>query len=102
MGENLEKQNRTKQKLKKALIDLCNQKGYYNTTIKDICDTAGTYRSTFYRKMHESLTQICEDTALFLLKMIHNFFNVFQNRLSGSSESCPSPEEASVLSPVPD
>ena len=79
-----------------------NQKGYYNTTIKDICDTAGTYRSTFYRKMHESLTQICEDTALFLLKMIHNFFNVFQNRLSGSSESCPSPEEASVLSPVPD
>lgn len=49
MKENLKRQNRTKQKLMDSLIDLCNKRGYYHLTVEEICQNAGTYRSTFYR-----------------------------------------------------
>lgn len=49
MKENLKKQYRTKKKLMDSMIELCNKKGYYNLTIEEICQNAGTYRSTFYR-----------------------------------------------------
>ena len=46
---NIKKSERTKNKLKELLIDLCAEKGYRNVTIGDICEKADTYRSTFYR-----------------------------------------------------
>ena len=49
MAENTAKRARTKEKLKTALIALCNEKGFYDVTIWDICERAGLYRSTFYR-----------------------------------------------------
>lgn len=49
MAENLARQQKTKEKLRNALIELCNTHGYYKTTVDDICKRAGTYRSTFYR-----------------------------------------------------
>lgn len=49
MAENVVKRSRTKSKLKTALIELCDEKGFYNVTIWDICERAGLYRSTFYR-----------------------------------------------------
>ena len=49
MAENLEKRKRTKQKLTEALVDLCEEKSYYDITIWDICNRAQVYRSTFYR-----------------------------------------------------
>lgn len=47
--ENTRKRKQTRQSLKNALIDLCEKKTYYDITIWDICNQAGTYRSTFYR-----------------------------------------------------
>jgi len=47
--ENTGKQERTKKKLKDALIELCNEKAYYDITIINICSRAQLYRSTFYR-----------------------------------------------------
>ena len=47
--ENIRKRKQTRQSLKNALIDLCEKKTYYDITIWDICNQAGTYRSTFYR-----------------------------------------------------
>ena len=47
--QNLTKSERTKKKLKKALIDLCYKKNYNDITIEDICKKVDTYRSTFYR-----------------------------------------------------
>lgn len=49
MAENLEKRKRTRQKLAEALVELCEQKNYYDITIWDICSKAQMYRSTFYR-----------------------------------------------------
>lgn len=49
MAENIEKRLRTKQKLKEALVELCEEKHYYDITIWDICNKAQVYRSTFYR-----------------------------------------------------
>lgn len=49
MAENQEKRLRTKKKLTEALIELCEEKNYYDITIWDICNKAKLYRSTFYR-----------------------------------------------------
>ena len=46
---NREKRDRTRAALKNALIELCDEKSYYDITIWDICSRANTYRSTFYR-----------------------------------------------------
>ncbi len=49
MAENAEKRSRTREKLKTALISLCEEKAYYDITILEICQRAELYRSTFYR-----------------------------------------------------
>ena len=49
MAENVEKRQRTKNQLTKALIELCEEKNYYDITVWDICSKAHLYRSTFYR-----------------------------------------------------
>lgn len=49
MAENTRKRSQTKEKLKSALIELCEEKSYYEITVWDICERAGLYRSTFYR-----------------------------------------------------
>lgn len=42
------RQNRTKEHLKQAFIDLIKEKGYHSVTVKDIVDYASYNRSTFY------------------------------------------------------
>lgn len=46
---NQEKRDRTRATLKNALIELCDEKSYYDITIWDICNKAHAYRSTYYR-----------------------------------------------------
>lgn len=43
-----QRQNRTKEHLKQALIELIKEKGYHSVTVKDIVDYAAYNRSTFY------------------------------------------------------
>ncbi|WP_436376069.1 TetR/AcrR family transcriptional regulator [Cytobacillus sp. BC1816] len=43
-----DRQNRTKEHLKQALIDLIKEKGYHPVTVKNIVDYASYNRSTFY------------------------------------------------------
>ncbi|MBV7506765.1 TetR/AcrR family transcriptional regulator [Bacillus sp. sid0103] len=43
-----QRQNRTKEHLKQALIELIKEKGYHSVTVKDIVDNASYNRSTFY------------------------------------------------------
>lgn len=42
------RQNRTKEHLKQALIELIKEKGYHSVTVKNIVDHAAYNRSTFY------------------------------------------------------
>ncbi len=69
--ENADKRIQTRRKLKDALIELCNEKAYYNITILDICNRAQLYRSTFYRYyetkddlLREIENEYIEDTRL--------------------------------------
>ncbi|WP_245671365.1 TetR/AcrR family transcriptional regulator [Pseudobacillus wudalianchiensis] len=43
-----QRQNRTKEHLKQALIELVKEKGYHSVTVKNIVDYASYNRSTFY------------------------------------------------------
>ena len=79
MAENAEKRLRTRKKLKDALIELCNEKPYYDITVWDICNQAQTYRSTFYRYyetkdevLREIENEYIEDTRK-LTQTIWNF-----------------------------
>lgn len=47
--EKTRQKERTRRKLKEALIRNASSRDYYEITIDDICETAETYRSTFYR-----------------------------------------------------
>lgn len=49
MAENLEKRQRTRRQLADALVELCEEKQYYDITVGELCSKAGFYRSTFYR-----------------------------------------------------
>lgn len=49
MAENLEKRQRTRRQLADALVELCEEKNYYDITVGELCAGAGFYRSTFYR-----------------------------------------------------
>ena len=76
---NQEKRDRTRAALKNALIELCDEKGYYDITIWDICNRAHAYRSTFYRYFDtkdEVLREIEREyleTTRSLTSAIHSF-----------------------------
>ena len=40
---------KTYRKIIEVFISICNTKGFYNTTLKEVCERADIYRSTFYR-----------------------------------------------------
>lgn len=48
MGYNLEKQNRTKETITDAFIELYQRNEYEKITVTEICRKAGVHRSTFY------------------------------------------------------
>lgn len=76
---NQEKRDRTRATLKNALIELCDEKSYYDITIWDICNKANAYRSTFYRYFDtkdEVLREIEHEyleTTRSLTSAIHSF-----------------------------
>lgn len=65
---------RTKQTLKKILIELIALKGYENITVKDIVESADYNRTTFYRhysNKEEILDELIEE-------MINKFIKAFR------------------------
>ncbi|WNS76146.1 TetR/AcrR family transcriptional regulator [Bacillus sp. DTU_2020_1000418_1_SI_GHA_SEK_038] len=61
------RQNRTKEHLKQALIDLIKEKGYHSVTVKDIVDYAAYNRSTFYVHYLDKM-EIAEDLLFSMLE----------------------------------
>jgi AcrR family transcriptional regulator len=43
------KTDKTRQRIIDALIECCDEKSFYKTTVLDICEKADIYKSTFYR-----------------------------------------------------
>ncbi|MED4207243.1 TetR/AcrR family transcriptional regulator [Neobacillus mesonae] len=61
------RQNRTKEHLKQALMELIKEKGYHSVTVKDIVDYAAYNRSTFYIHYLDKV-ELAEDL---LVSMLH-------------------------------
>lgn len=55
-----QRQNRTKNHFKQALISLIKEKGYHSVTVKDIVDFAAYNRSTFYVHYQDKI-ELAED-----------------------------------------
>lgn len=41
-------ENATKKKIRKVALNLINEKGYDNVTLKEICEASGINKHTFY------------------------------------------------------
>lgn len=61
------RQNRTKEHLKQALIELIKEKGYHSVTVKDIVDNAAYNRSTFYIHYLDKI-ELAEDLLASMLQ----------------------------------
>ncbi|WP_066389290.1 TetR/AcrR family transcriptional regulator [Neobacillus mesonae] len=61
------RQNRTKEHLKQALIELIKEKGYHSVTVKDIVDYAAYNRSTFYIHYLDKV-ELAEDLLVSMLQ----------------------------------
>ncbi|AZU64506.1 TetR/AcrR family transcriptional regulator [Neobacillus mesonae] len=61
------RQNRTKEHLKQALIELIKEKGYHTVTVKDIVDYAAYNRSTFYIHYLDKV-ELAEDLLVSMLQ----------------------------------
>ncbi len=61
------RQNRTREHLKKALIELIKEKGYHSVTVKNIVDYAVYNRSTFYVHYQDKV-ELAEDLLVSMLQ----------------------------------
>ncbi|MCM3217933.1 TetR/AcrR family transcriptional regulator [Niallia taxi] len=61
------RQNRTREHLKQALIELIKDKGYHAVTVKNIVDHAAYNRSTFYIHYPDKI-ELAEDLLVSMLK----------------------------------
>lgn len=62
-----QRQNRTKEHLKQALIELIKEKGYHSVTVKNIVDHAAYNRSTFYIHYPDKI-ELAEDLLISMLQ----------------------------------
>ncbi|CAM3590863.1 TetR/AcrR family transcriptional regulator C-terminal domain-containing protein [Aeromicrobium ponti] len=62
-----QRQNRTKDHLKQALIELIKEKGYHSVTVKNIVDYASYNRSTFYIHYPDKI-EFAEDLLVSMLQ----------------------------------
>ncbi|WP_394139432.1 TetR/AcrR family transcriptional regulator [Cytobacillus oceanisediminis] len=62
-----QRQNRTKDHLKQALIELIKEKGYHSVTVKNIVDYASYNRSTFYIHYPDKI-ELAEDLLVSMLQ----------------------------------
>ena len=69
MNKNESKYFNTAIKMDKALITLLEKKDFEYITIKEICDTAGVNRSTFYLH-YENTFDLLQETTKSVLRLI--------------------------------
>lgn len=83
--ENIRKRQQTRQSLRNALMDLCEKKSYYDITIWDICNQAGTYRSTFYR-YYDSKDEVLREIEREYISGTQNLIDTIRDFSSDASE----------------
>jgi AcrR family transcriptional regulator len=70
-----------------ALITLLEKKDFEYITIKEICDTAGVNRSTFYLH-YENISDLLRETTRYIVDKHLAYYEIDQNSISLQFKTC--------------
>ena len=87
MNKNESKYFNTAIKMDEALITLLEKKDFEYITIKEICDTAGVNRSTFYLH-YENTSDLLKETTRYIIDKHLSYYEIDRNRISLQFEAC--------------
>ena len=87
MNKNESKYFNTAIRMDEALILLLEKKDFEYITIKEICDTAGVNRSTFYLH-YENTSDLLEETARYVINKHLAYYEIDKQSVSLNFETC--------------
>ena len=87
MNRNESKYFNTAIRMNEALITLLEKKDFEYITIKEICETAGVNRSTFYLH-YENTADLLKETTRYIIDKHLAYYGVDKQRLSLEIETC--------------
>ena len=87
MNKNESKYLNTAVKMDEALITLLEKKDFEYITIKEICDTAGVNRSTFYLH-YENTSDLLRETTRYIIDKHLAYYEIDKKRISLHFENC--------------
>ena len=87
MNKNESKYFNTAIKMDEALISLLDKKDFEYITIKEICDTAGVNRSTFYLH-YDNTSDLLKETTRYIIDKHFAYYKIDKTRISLQFETC--------------
>ena len=87
MNKNESKYFNTAIKMDEALITLLEKKDFEYITIKEICDTAGVNRSTFYLH-YDNASDLLKETTRYVIDKHLAYYEIDKQRISLRLETC--------------
>ena len=87
MNKNESKYFNTATRMDEALIMLLEKKDFEYITIKEICDTAGVNRSTFYLH-YENTSDLLRETTCYIIDKHLSYYEIDKQSLSLQFETC--------------
>lgn len=87
MNKNESKYFNTAIKMDETLIALLEKKDFEYITIKEICDTAGVNRSTFYLH-YENTADLLRETTRYIIDKHLSYYNIDEQRIILQFETC--------------
>ena len=87
MNKNESKYFNTAIKMDEALITLLEKKDFEYITIKEICDTAGVNRSTFYLH-YENTSDLLKETTRYIIDKHLAYYEIDKRRISLQFNTC--------------
>ena len=87
MNKNESKYFNTAIRMDETLISLLDKKDFEYITIKEICDTAGVNRSTFYLH-YENTSDLLKETTRYIIDKHLAYYEIDQKRISLQFETC--------------
>ena len=87
MNKNESKYFNTAIRMDEALITLLEKKDFEYITVKEICDTAGVNRSTFYLH-YDNPSDLLKETTRYIIDKHLAYYEIDKQRISLQFESC--------------
>ena len=87
MNKNESKYFNTAIRMDEALIALLEKKDFKYITVKEICDTAGVNRSTFYLH-YENTSDLLKETTRYIIDKHLAYYEIDKTRISLQFENC--------------